>query len=327
MRKGTLKSPASGRPAPPVVACAAAGLITVVLLLTGCSGGSGSSGSSAAPAGTGHGPAGAAVAPPGARAADHGGRQAPGAGGTARLSATRPDIVYTATMTVRVTDIGRAAARAAQIADGSGGYVSQENTALHKTKPGREMASIQLRIPVAAYPAALTELAAIGARTSLQQHAQDITQQVANTASRVASDKAAITQLRSLLARAGSVASLLTVQDQINSQESALEAMQAQQRALNHETAYATVSLRLVPPATARHARKHAKPRPGGFVGGLTAGWNALVIAVSWLLRALGAVLPIGLACALIGYLGYRGLRGRRWAQRRGTRPAAGDGT
>ena len=63
-------------------------------------------------------------------------------------------------------------------------------------------------------------------------------------------------------------------------------------------------------------ASEHPKSA-GGFIGGLKAGWTALVAVVSWLLRTLGAVLPIGAACALAGYLAYRGLRGRRWLRRR----------
>ena len=55
--------------------------------------------------------------------------------------------------------------------------------------------------------------------------------------SRVASDEAAIAQLRALLKHAGDVSSLLSVQNQINSEESDLESMLAQQNALNHETA------------------------------------------------------------------------------------------
>jgi len=54
--------------------------------------------------------------------------------------------------------------------------------------------------------------------------------------------------------------------------------------------------------------------------GGLTAGWEALVTVVPWLARAIGAALPIAAACALAGYLGHRGLRGRRWP-RRGAKP------
>jgi len=183
------------------------------------------------------------------------------------MSPAGRDIVYTASMTVKVADVSRAAARVTQLADNAGGYVSQENTA-----------------------------------------------------SRVSSDEAAITQLRALLSRAGSVSNLLTVQDQINSQESALEAMQAQQRALDHEVAYATVSLWLVGPVIVEHANA-TRARNPGFIGGITGGWKALVALISWLLSAIGAALPIGAFCVLGGYLGYRVRRGRRWLHRRGTRP------
>lgn len=287
----------------------AAGLIIAgTLALSGC-GGSGSSTSSSGAASV---PGAAARAGP--NAAGSSGRES--SGRVTPLAQAGRDIVYTASMTVHVSDVSRQAARAAQIASSAGGYVSTENAALRPGRPSRPTASIQLKIPAAAYPAALRELAGLGHQTSLRQQAQDITLDVANTASRVASAKAAITQLRALLSRAGSVANLLTVQDQINMQESALEALQAQQRALNHEVSYATVSLLLVGPVATKHAaRRHPKPA-GGFIGGLEAGWDALVAVVSWLLRALGAVLPIGAACALAGYLAYRALRGRRWPRR-----------
>ncbi len=99
-----------------------------------------------------------------------------------------------------------------------------------------------------------------------------MTQQVADTSSRVASDQAAIAQLRALLKRAGSVAELLSVQNQIDPQESDLESMLAQQRALSRETAYATVTLSLLGPKAARLAAKAASPRPAWPAGRRAAG-------------------------------------------------------
>ncbi len=309
----------------------AAGLIiTAIVLLAGCGGAPAGTASSPAarPAGAGNAVPAAPLAGPasGQHAAGSGASrsgsagQRQGSGNPLRLAPAAQAIVYTASMTVRVRDVSRAAALATQIAGQAGGYVSQENAALRSGRAA-STASIQLKIPVAAYPAALAALARLGAQTSLRQQAQDVTQQVADTASRVVSDQAAITQLRALLSRAGSVGALLAVQDQINAQESDLEAMLAQQRALDRQTVYATVSLQLAGPVLAKHARKHRAKRAGGFVGGLTAGWKALVTAVSWLARAIGAALPIAAACALAGYLGYRILRGRRWLQRRGAKP------
>jgi hypothetical protein len=132
--------------------------------------------------------------------------------------------------------------------------------------------------------------------------------------SRVASAQAAIKQLRALLSKAGSVGELLNVQETINRQESSLEALLAQQRALAHETSYATVTAFLV----AHHERavpKPAKTSPG-FLAGLRGGWHALVTVVGWLVTVLGSVLPFLIPIAVLAAIAVGGRRrlGRRKA-------------
>jgi hypothetical protein len=224
-------------------------------------------------------------------------------------------IIYTANLTVRAPKITQAAALARQIATSAGGYVSSENTSVNPGHPASSTVSLELKIPATAYQATLSQLAGqLGTQTALSQQAQDVTEQVADVGSRVASDQAAIAQLRALLAHAGSVSDLLSVQDQINSEESDLESMQAQQRALDHETAYATVSLTLVSPAP-RPAPHKAKPGPG-LGGGIVAGWRGLRLTVSWLIIALGAAAPFAAVGGLAVYLAYR-------VRRRTQRPSA----
>lgn len=304
-----------------------AGVLLSGVLLSGC-GGSGSSASAGGDSAARAAPLQGEPAGPAARhsQAGPGGTAGGGsAGSTGRMLAAGADVVYTASMTVQVSDVSRATARAAALASQAGGYVSAEDAAFRPARGGAPSAAIQLKIPVSRYPATLRLLAGLGNQTALRQQADDVTAQVADTASRAASDRAAITQLRTFLSRAGSIGALLSVQEQISKQESALEAMQAQQRALNRETAYATVSLTLIGPKP--HPAQHARRRPttaGGFTGGITAGWKALVTLVNGLLTALGAALPIGALCALAGYAGYRLLRGR-WFSRPGrTRRAPG---
>jgi len=176
---------------------------------------------------------------------------------------------------------------------------------------------VQLKIPVASYQATLGQLAhGLGTQLALQQQAQDVTQRVADVNSQVASAQAAIAQLRSLLSHAGSVGDLLSVQNQINSEEASLESMQAQQRALSHQTSYATVTLTLLGPK-AKPAVHRQKPPPS-LAGGFGAGWHALRVTVSWTLAFLGAIAPFAAILAVAGYAAYRG---RRWLARR--KPAA----
>ena len=291
------------------------------MLLAGCSATSASSAASAAGVAA---PTAEAIAPsagaPGARDANSATGQPANAGTTARL-APGSDIIYTAQLTVRAATVSSAAARAAQITEGAGGYVSNETTSADPDHPSQAIATVQLKIPVASYPAILGQLAGgLGTQLSLQEQAQDVTQQVADVNSQVASDQAAIVQLRALLSRAGSVGDLLNVQNQINNEESALEAMQAQQRALSHETSYATVTLTILGPKA--KPVPHRTKAPPSLAGGLGAGWHAFKVSLSWTLAFLGAIAPFAAIAAIAGYAIYRT---RRWMLRRrpAPRPAA----
>jgi hypothetical protein len=294
-------------------------------MLAGCSAGAGSSSSSSA-AGSAAVPAQARVPGAGAGSVQNG--KSATAGGTGNTASLAPDdqaIVYTASLTVRAVDVSRAASLAARLAAAAGGYVSSENTLLDRAHPAQSAVSLQLKIPVAAYPATLDALSSrLGTRISVSQHAQDVTETVADVTSRVTSAQAAITQLRALLARAGSVGDLLTVQDQIDQEESDLESLQSQARALSHETSYATVTLMLMLMSKPRTVVA-AHEKLAGFLGGLDAGWHGLRVLVSLLLTGAGAALPFAGLAALAGYCAYRG---RHWLGRvlgrRATPPADG---
>jgi len=298
-----------------------AGLMSgAALLLAGCSqaGSSAAAPSSGAPAHQNAVPGALVPAPPTVRSSSAS-ASAP-ASQAARLALASPNIIYTASLTIRAANVTAAASRATGIAAQQGGYVSSEQATINPADHARSTVSLQLKIPVAAYASTLATLSAVlGTQISLTQHAQDVTQQVADVSSLVTSAQDAIAQLQTLLKRAGSVSALLTVQEQINAQESALEALTAQQRALARETSYATVSVTLV---SSRHrAPARHRNRQHGFVAGLTAGWRTLRLVGSAILTALGAALPFAVVAAVLAAAGYAGRR--RWLRllRRGSRP------
>jgi Domain of unknown function (DUF4349) len=291
------------------------------LLLAGCSAGAANSsaatagGESAASQGAATNGSAAVAAPEPAS-----GPSAPGslAGAkTARL-VTGQAIIRTASLTLRVASVTSTARQVTGLAVAAGGYVSSEHDSISRT-PGRSTVTLQLKIPEAAYPGVLGKLStSFGHPVSASQHAQDVTGQVADVTSRVASAQDAIAQLRALLKRAGTVSGLLSVQTEINAQEASLEALQSQQRALARETSYATVTMYLL--SQRHHAvAHHGKHR--GFVAGLAAGWHGLRVATSWLLTVAGALLPFLAVLAVLAAGGWLGLR--RYRARRRTQPAA----
>ena len=308
----------TSRVRPRRTAIGAAVLLSGCLLLAACSSGtSAASGASAE---------GVAAAPERVPAAQHVaagtgiGYSASTPGGrttveTAGLIRATQSIIYTASLTVRAADVATAAKQAIAIVVGAGGYTADEQVS--GRSPGnssREMVSLTLKVPVPSYQSVLGRLSAptLGKQLAMQQHATDVTQQVADVNSLVISEQDAIAALRGLLKRAGSVSGLLQVQQQISQDQSYLNSLLSQQRALNQETSYATISMTLLSPRPAVHAKTASKH---GFLAGLAAGWRALRHATGLVLTALGAALPfliLFLVLGGIGYLGWRRFGGRR---------------
>jgi hypothetical protein len=239
---------------------------------------------------------------------------------TAGLAPANQSIVYTASIELRVANAGATARRITGLVESAGGYISAETAGSARSSRTGQTIDITLKIPVPAYDAVLGQLSspALGTQLSMHQQATDVTQEVANVSSLVTSEQAAITALDGLLQRAASVSDLLQVQQQISADESTLNSLLAQQRALNDETSYATVSMTLVPP----HHAAPAKKQPGhSFLTGLRTGWRALRHAAGWLATALGTVLPFLAILVVLAALGYAGRR--RYLRRRIGPPAA----
>jgi len=315
-----------------LIAGAMAGTIVCGFGLAGCSGsGSSSFASSAqgAPALPAAGSAGAGHSAANAPAASGFGSSAGSASGSAggtpqssdanKLTPSAESIIYTAQLSVRAKNVSAALGQAAQIVSAAGGYVASENASDDPDHPASATATVTFKIPVAVYKQTLASLSggSVGVQLSLQQQAQDVTQQVADVASQVTSDEDAIAQLRLLLKDAGSVGDLLQVQDQINTEEGDLESMQAQQRALDHEVSYATVTVTIVGPkaAAAKPKPKKAAPPPG-LASGAAGGWHAFTLTVDWILAIIGALAPFAAALAVLAAFAW-------WIRRRLRRPAA----
>jgi hypothetical protein len=300
----------------------------VVLAAGGCLLAAGCSSGGASAAGTTSGAAGSMAAPlPGRAAAPLPGRAAvpsvgsksagSGAVRSAGLTALPlpggQAVIFTATLGLRAKDVQATVARATQLAEAAGGYVSGEHASMTQSRHARAMVSIQFKVPAAVYQSTLSALGGLGTKRSETQQAQDVTGTVADVNSRAASAEAAIAQLRTLLTRAGTVNGLLTVQEQINQEEASLEALQSQQRALARETSYATISMTVTGTVT-RHAARHHPAGAAGFLGGLAAGWRALRVVVTGLLTAAGAALPFAIP---LGLAALAAVATRRWLGRR----------
>src|SRR5690606_17696431 len=97
-------------------------------------------------------------------------------------------VAHTASMSVTVADVDAAVADAKEWVRGAGGYVAAES--VDSAAGQNPTAHLTLRVPADSYEEALEEFAALGDRQYLEQRAQDVTEEVADVDSRVASAEA-----------------------------------------------------------------------------------------------------------------------------------------
>ncbi len=205
-------------------------------------------------------------------------------------------LIHIADMTVRVDDVAEAAVLAKEMTIEAGGYVANES--LSTPANGSPDAGLTLRIPNEDYESALDALAELGDRSTLERSVEDVTDQVADVESRIESSEAALETLRGYLEEAEDVDDLLRVEGEIQQRQEDLEAFQARLKTLENQTAYSTVHLSLVPPAT---YIEEPSQDSVGFLGGLERGWLSLVGLGQGLAVAVGWLLPFAAVVAVIG--------------------------
>jgi hypothetical protein len=214
-------------------------------------------------------------------------------------------VIRSATVNLVVSDVSGAANRAQQIADTAGGYVASEDAQ-------DDSAALTLSVPQPQLDTVLGQLSALGRVTSRQQQAQDVTDQLVDVRSRIASQQASVDRVRALLGQAGSLSDVVSIEDELTKRESDLEALEQQQAELAGQVALSTVSVNLA--ATAPPPPVVAAAASPGFLNGLTGGWRALVGTVRVLGVVFGALLPFLIALGIPAVAGLIIWRRRRRA-------------
>ncbi|MFB6624707.1 DUF4349 domain-containing protein [Streptomyces sp. NPDC056374] len=302
-------------------AAAGAALLTAALVLTGCGAG-GTAGdskrdlSAAAPADA----KGAAERGAADGYAGSGGEKASAAPSAApSKAAAQQHVIRTASLSVEVGDVTKALVTARDVTAGAGGRVENEST--ERLDDGYVTSRVVLRVPQERYDSVLTELAGTGKLLARKADAKDVTEQVVDVESRIATQRASVARVRALMERAEKLTDVVTLEGELSRRQADLESLLAQQSSLRDRTSLATITLELSQKEKPRAEEDEDDGRPG-FGDALSGGWNALVGAVSWAVVVLAALAP-WLAVALIGYLVWRHVVRPRRAGRADARPTA----
>lgn len=277
-------------------------LLTASLALAGCGASSDDSGGGAKSAESGR-QAAPGYAEPGAKSD----AAAPSGKGGAKNPKQVPQpkgthVIRTANLVLEVRNAAKALAAARAAAEGAGGHVGSENT--ERVDEDTVTSTLVLRVPQERYDAVLAELAGAGRLVSRTSNAQDVTNQVVDVESRIATQRASVARVRALMDKAVRIADVVQLEGELSSREAALESLLAQQESLKDRTTFSTITLELSEKAPDRKEDDDEGP---GFLNALEGGWNAFVTALRWIVVVLAAVAPFAAAAGAL-YAAWRWL-------------------
>jgi hypothetical protein len=225
-------------------------------------------------------------------------------------------IVHTGLLRIRVDEIAAALDRVSAIVTTAGGYVATSKTA---GTGSTATATLELRVPAAAWDRTLTEVRAIGAIIGQEIGSDEVTGQVLDLDARVANLRATEAALQAIMVKATRIPDILEVQEQLTTTRGEIEQLTAKAAALRDRAAYGSLALELSLPATVTPAPVASRPPiwdPGrdaeqatgtlvrvGQVG-TTAGIWVAIVAVPVALAIL-----IGLGILRLAWLGAKRVR------------------
>lgn len=229
------------------------------------------------------------------------------AGGIDLVAATDGrQIISTAHVDLTAKNADEVVGQIADLVAEAGGFVSGEET----SRVGGTRTTLVLRVPPTEFDAVLDGLGRLGELTGQRIETDEVTEQVVDLESRITTAEASVVRLRDLLDRTGSVADIAQVETELLERETTLETLRGQLRTIERQVELATVTVQVDSEDPAPVVE--GDDRLPSFLGGLTAGWDALVLTVAGGAALLGVLLPWLLVLALIGLPLWRLVRARR---------------
>lgn len=206
-------------------------------------------------------------------------------------------IIRTGSLTVEGDDVSDLRQKAVTVVASLNGQVASEDTG---SDPDGTItrSNLVLKIPTKSFETAIQRLSGLGKRLQIHQESTDVTEQVVDVASRIASQRASLERMRVLMAKANSISDIVSVESELTRREADLESLLAKQKNLALQTDLATLTLTLTqqgkPPV-------QTEDEPDkGFLAGLKGGWNAFTATFSALATVAGALLPFVVLLAII---------------------------
>jgi uncharacterized coiled-coil protein SlyX len=151
------------------------------------------------------------------------------------------DIIFTADLTVAVTDVAEAGAEATRIIEELGGFVFGQDT-VGAPEP---RSTLTFKVLPGDFQRALAALGSIGEIRTQTVTADDVTERVVDLESRISTAEASVARLKGFLEEATDIKTIAELENQLLQRETDLETMRGSLRTLRDRVDLATIYLTL----------------------------------------------------------------------------------
>ena len=214
-----------------------------------------------------------------------------------------------------VDDVAQVAAKARTAVADLGGTVLQESLSLPDAEGSQSRAVIEVAVAPKDLEKTLDALSQLGEVNERRIDSIDVTDEVVDVDSRVATMRESIKRLQDLMAESGSVTEIASVESELTRRQAELESLLARQQSLTRRVEVSPITIEMATKV------EDLQFRSTGFMAGLRSGWDALVSSSGVVLTVIGALLPWLAAAAIIGLPTLWLVR--RWRRSRPKKPKA----
>ncbi len=195
-------------------------------------------------------------------------------------------VIITGSMYMTVADPIAVADKAAGIVQKAGGRIDARNETAPDERNGGS-ASLTMRIPSDGLDAVVDDLRTLGTVDQFSTSASDVTTEVTDLEARISTLRASTARIEGLLADAKDISDIITLENELDSRQSQLQSLEAQQRGLDDQVSMSTIDLSLTTEPVVI-----VDTSPETFWDGLVSGWNGLLTFISFALVVIGVLLP-----------------------------------
>jgi hypothetical protein len=219
------------------------------------------------------------------------------------LGAVGADVIIEMHVVLGSDDIERAVASiGASAASLGGGIASSDIDYPSATTGATGHAVLVVKVPPAGVNGLLDGLNATGTVQSIDQIAQDVSDQLVDLEVRIANARQSVSNVRQFMEQTQNLNELVTLESELTRRQTELEQLEAQQRNLRDRVAFSTITIEVVPLASLPELESDDDMSIGEA---FESGWDAFAatfVAIAFVLAVLAPFAAVALVFGLVAW-------------------------